>query len=475
MKVLYATSEANPWIASGGLADVAGSLPKEMSKLGVETCVVLPFYAKIDPNLRMQAEYVTHFHLAFDGGMQYCGIFTADYNDIQYYFVDNIHFFGRENLYGYLDDNRRFGFFCKAVLELLLHINFCPDIIHCNDWQTGLIPVFLDAFFRDIPKFRTIKTLFSIHNIAYQGSFDFYHCDQFLRLPDYANDWIAWNGRVNYMKAGITRCNRVNTVSKQYAKEIQYAWFGCGLDSLLCENANKLGGILNGIDTNHYNPYTDTTIASCLQEDALAYKNTNKIALQTQFGLQKGKDKLIIGIVSRLVTAKGMDLITHVLEDLLHTHWHIQIVVLGCGDYVYEEFFKNLQARFPDRVSARLGFHPKLATQVYAGADLLLMPSLSEPCGLSQMIALRYGTIPIVRLTGGLADSIRDVGDVGGTGYTFQSINAHDMLQSILRAVDDFKNEYLWHSRVLHALQCDFSWNGSAKAYTTLYNSMLVQ
>lgn len=474
MKILYVASEANPWIASGGLADVAGSLPKEITQLGMQCHVVLPFYSKIDSPLRETAEYVTHFQLAFDGGMQYCGIFTAYYDGVRYYFIDNLHFFGRENLYGYLDDNRRFGFFCKAVLELLLHIDFCPDIIHCNDWQTGLIPIFLDVFFRDIPKFRTIKTLFSIHNIAYQGSFDFYHCDQFLRLPDYANDWITWNGHVNYMKAGIARANWVNTVSNQYAQEIQYAWFGCGLDCLLRENANKLSGILNGIDTNRYNPYTDPLIDTCLNEDIGAYKNANKFALQKQFGLQKGQDKFIIGIVSRLVPAKGMDLVIFILEELLHTHWHTEIVLLGSGDFVYEQFFKELQARFPDRVGIRFGFSPHLATQVYAGCDVLLMPSLSEPCGLSQMIALRYGTIPIVRLTGGLADSIRDVGELGGNGYTFQSINAHDMLHSIVRAVEDFKDTNLWPSRVESALQCNFSWNDSAKIYTKLYRNLLI-
>ncbi|MEG2295952.1 MAG: glycogen synthase [Oscillospiraceae bacterium] len=473
MKILYETSESSPWIASGGLGDVAGSLPKAISQFGIQCCVVLPFYSKIDENLRPLIEYVTHFDLAFDGGIQYCGIFTAYYNDVRYYFIDNMHFFARENIYGYLDDNRRFGFFCKAVLEMLLHIDFAPDIIHCNDWQTGLIPVFLDVFFREIEKFTTIKTLFTIHNIAYQGNFDFYHCDQFLRLPDYANDWITWNGCVNYMKAAITRSNQVNTVSNRYAQEIQYSWFGCGLDTLLSENKEKLSGILNGIDTVHYNPYTDCYLASPLEKDILDYKNANKTKLQQQFGLEEGQDKLIISIVSRLVAAKGMDLVIHVLEELLNTHWHIQIVLLGCGDFVYEQFFRELQMRFPSRVGIKFGFIPKLSTPVYAGSDLLLMPSLSEPCGLSQMIALRYGTIPVVHLTGGLADSIRDVGEVDGNGYTFQRINAHDMLNSILRAEKDFHNKNLWYARVAHALQCNFSWNYSANAYKQLYDSML--
>ncbi len=471
MKILYAASEALPFIASGGLADVAGSLPKAIRNRMHACRVVMPLYGDIDPELRAKMKYVTNFTVALAWRRQYCGVFECTVDGVIYYFLDNEYYFKRNGIYGFYDDGERFAFFAKAILEMVNFIDFEPEIIHCNDWQTALVPVYLNLFYRNIPKFKRIKTVFTIHNIQYQGKYGMEIVTDLLGIPQYASTVVECDGCVNYMKGGIIQCDMVTTVSPTYAEEILDPWFSHGLDSVLRNKRHRLRGILNGIDVKNYDPETDPVIFKNYSAAEPELKAQNKAALQQEFGLPVEQDKMLVGVVSRLVAHKGLDLIKYIMEDLLQQD--IQLVILGSGDYLYENFFTEMQARHPDKLSVRIGFIPSVARQVYAGADAFLMPSKSEPCGLSQMLALRYGTIPIVRETGGLKDSITDFGDENGNGFTFKTYNAHDMLGAILRCKEKFDYKPEWDELVKHALECDCSWGKSANEYIKLYKEVI--
>ena len=389
MNVLFATSEARPYIPSGGLADVSGALPKALCAAGTDCRVILPLYSDIPQQLRNEMTYLCNFNVRLSWRELYCGLFTARHDGVTYYFIDNEYYFRRSGIYGHYDDGERFAFFSKAVLESILHIeDFSVDVLHCHDWQTGLIPVFLEVFFRHEPRLSRIKTVFTIHNIQYQGDFDMFVAGDVAGLPEDKRGLVELNGRCNYMKGGIDRCDVVTTVSPTYAKEILDPWYAWGMDGFLRERSYKLTGILNGIDCESYNPETDPEISVHYSADNLSGKEADKAALQKEAGLCIDPSAMLIGMVGRLVSHKGIDLVEYVGDRIMNLN--AQMVNLGSGEPQYEDYFRSLGARYPGRVSVTTGFIPSLARRIYAGADVLLMPSKSEPCGLAQMIALRY-------------------------------------------------------------------------------------
>lgn len=471
MKVLYATSEALPFIASGGLGDVAGSLPHALRKRLIGCRVVLPMYDTIKQELKDTMKFITHISVPVAWRRQYCGIFEAKHNGVIYYLIDNQYYFKRDTIYGHYDDAERFAFFSRAVLEIIPYIDFKPDIIHCNDWQTALTPVYYSAMYANSPGYENIKTIFTIHNIQYQGVYGKELLEDVLGIPADKASLLEYDGCINFMKGAIECADKVTTVSPSYADEILDPWYSHGLDSILNERRYKLSGILNGIDTVGYDPATDKCINANFSADDVSGKKIDKKALQKEMGLPVKPGVPVIGMVTRLVSHKGLDLVKGILDELLATS-EMQLVVLGSGDYEYESYFRWIAEKYPDKVGLRIGFVPELARKIYAGADMFLMPSKSEPCGLSQMVALRYGTVPIVRETGGLRDSITDCGDGKGNGFTFKSYNAHDMLDAIRRALTLYYNGD-WNELVLRALNCDFSWGRSANAYIRLYKETL--
>ena len=472
MKVLYAASEALPFIASGGLADVAGSLPQALRKRVVGARVVMPLYDTIRQELKDTMTFITHISVPVAWRRQYCGIFEARHNGVIYYLLDNQYYFKRDRIYGHYDDAERFAFFARAVLEIIPHIGFKPDIIHCNDWQTAMTPVYYSTMYANQPGWENIKTVFTIHNIQYQGVYGMELIGDVLGLQPGTEHIVEYNGCVNLMKGAIETANVVTTVSPSYANEILDPWFSHGLDNILEQRRFKLSGILNGIDVENYNPETDKDIFANYSAEDFSAKAINKAELQKMFNLPENPRTPVVGLVTRLVSHKGLDLIKAILDELLATT-DIQFVVLGSGDWQYEEFFKEMAGRYPNQLGLRIGFVPDLARKIYAGSDIFLMPSKSEPCGLSQMVALRYGSIPIVRETGGLKDTITDSGDNEGNGFTFARYNAHDMLHSIRRAVEGYQNEEGWNVLVKRAMECNNSWNRSANEYIRLYKAVL--
>ena len=467
MKVLYVASEALPFMASGGLGDVAGSLPVALRKRLIGCRVVMPLYDGIKQEFKDQMKFITSISVPVSWRRQYCGIFEAKAN----YFLDNQYYFKRDGIYGHYDDAERFAFFARAVLEIIPAIDWKPDIIHCNDWQSALTPLYYSCYYANRMGFENIKTVFTIHNIQYQGKYGDELLNDVLGIAPEHNNLIMYDGLVNFMKAGIECANKVTTVSPTYAKEILDPWYSHGLDPILNQRSWKLCGILNGIDTDSYNPETDKDIWANYNADDFSNKAKNKAELQKMMGMNVDADVPVVGIVSRLVGHKGVDLMKEVLEKSLYER-NIQYVVLGSGEWEYENFFRYLHDKYPDKVGITIGFVPDLARKIYAGADLFLMPSKSEPCGLSQMVALRYGTLPIVRETGGLKDSITDCGDGHGNGFTFKTYDAYDMLGAIYRGVDAY-NSKDWKVLVKRALECDMSWGKSANEYIKMYRSLL--
>ncbi len=473
MKVLFASSEAYPFAMSGGLADVAGALPKALRRRLVGCRVVMPLYECVSEEMRKNMTFITSITVPVSWRRQYCGIFEARVNGVIYYLIDNQYYFKRQQIYGHYDDAERFAFFSRAVLEILPYIDFMPDIIHCNDWQTAMVPVYLDLFYKYDPAYSNIKTVFTIHNIQYQGKYGKELINDVLGLPQERSDVVDYDDCVNLMKGGLISCDRITTVSPTYAHEIRDPYFAHGLDRILNNLDGKLTGIVNGIDTDVYDPATDNMLFANYSADNMSGKAVNKAELQKLLGLPQREDVPVIGIVSRLVEHKGFDLVKCVFEELLSAD--VQFAILGSGDWVYETFFHEMSLKYPDKVGLRLGFVPDLAHKIYAGADIFLMPSMSEPCGLAQMVALRYGTIPIVRQTGGLNDTISDSGDGQGNGFTFKLYNAHDMENAVWRAVEGYKDKKGWDILVKRAMACDNSWNVSAGAYIRLYKELLAK
>ena len=386
MKVLYATSEAYPFAMSGGLADVAGALPKALRKRLIGCRVVLPLYDNISEELKANMQFITSITVPVAWPRQYCGIFEVKHDGVIYYLIYNQYYFKRTGLYGHYDDAERFAFFSRAVLEMIPHIDFVPDIIHCNDWQTAMIPVFLDTLYRMVDPYKNIKTVFTIHNIQYQGKYGLELINDVLGLPGEYAHIVEYDRCVNIMKGAIECADRVTTVSQTYADEIKDPWFSHGLDQIIRDREFKLCGIVNGIDVDVYNPENDSHLWANYSKDDLSKKAINKQELQRLCGLPERADVPIIGMVTRLVTHKGLDLVKFVFDSLI-SH-DVQFVILGSGEWEFETYFHNMMAAHPDKVALKLGFIPDLAHKIYAGADMFLMPSKSEPCGLAQMIAL---------------------------------------------------------------------------------------
>ncbi len=470
MNILYCTSEAYPFAVSGGLGDVSGSLPSAINDEEHECRVVLPLYGVVADRYRDELTYLCNFYVDLAWRRQYCGIFTLKRGSVTYYFLDNQFYFHRqEGLYGYLDDCERFAFFSKAIVEMLFYIDFAPDVMHLNDWQTALVPVLLRTNYNGNPKTDPIKTLFTIHNIQYQGKFGMNLLGEILGMGDWERHILEYDNALNYMKGALETSDRISTVSPTYSEEILYNWFSYGLDPVLKGRQHVLSGILNGIDTETYNPATDTHIAANYSAKAFVKgKASCKKALCDYFNLDSKRP--IVAMVTRLVTHKGIDLVQHMAQKIIDDG--CSLVILGSGDCNYEAFFNYLAEQNYGKVGVYLGFVPDLAHKIYAGADMFLMPSKSEPCGLSQMISARYGTVPIVRETGGLNDSIVDNGSGEGNGYTFCNYNAHEMYDCCMRAKALYEDKKAWKELVLRCLNCDFSWEASATKYKELYQSL---
>lgn len=475
MKILYVAAEAVPFAKTGGLADVAGSLPKALKADGVDVRVIMPKFGKIPEAYRNAMEHVYDGELPVAWRKKYVGLDKYELDGVTYYFVDNEEYFNREGFYGYDDDAERFSFFSRAVLDLLQAMDFWPDVIHTNDWHVGLVNVFLKLEHMGDARYERIKTVYTIHNLKYQGVFPKDVMPDVLGL-----DWKYFNNgdlefydAVNFMKGGIIYADAITTVSKTYAKEIQYPYFGEHLDGLLRSREQDLSGIVNGIDYSVYNPRTDKYIFETYDEESLDRKLDNKIALQKSLGLPERRNVPLIAIVSRLVEPKGMDLVVRMMDEILQ-HEEIQLVVLGTGEKRYEDWFKGLAWRYPKKVSINIYFSNELAQRIYAGADIFLMPSNYEPCGIGQLIALRYGTIPVVRQTGGLKDTVQQYNKYTqeGNGFVFNNYNAHEMMYALKRALSFYGNYEIWHKIQLNAVQADYSWKRSAKEYEALYERL---
>lgn len=470
MKVLFATPESYPFAASGGLGDVAFALPKALKKKNVCCRVVMPLYSKISQEFRSQMKFITSIGVPVAWRSQYCGIFEAKFDGVNFIFIDNEYYFKRGNQYGEYDDAERFAFFSRAVLEIIPYIDFKPDIIHCNDWQTALTPAYYKFFYYNRPGYENIKTIMTIHNIQYQGRYGMELLEDLVGIPPWASTLVENDGDLNFLKAGIEAANKVTTVSPTYARELMDPWFAYGLSGILRNRSWKLSGIVNGIDYDVYNPETDKEIAYNYTVKTLKNKEKDKAALQEELGLEVRADVPIVAMVTRLASHKGLELVKFVFDELMQQD--IQFVLLGSGEHEYEDFFGRKAWDYGNRAAFVCGFVPALSHRIYAGADIFLMPSKQEPCGLSQMISLKYGTIPVVRKTGGLADTVKDAGEPDGVGFTFQTYNAHDMEGAIYRALGCYHNKPEWKKLVTRAMQSDNSWDKSAGQYLDLYKEL---
>lgn len=476
MKILLCASECFPFIKTGGLADVVGSLPKDLAAQGAEVAVMLPKYRRIDDCYIRKMQHVCDFTLLFGSYSVYCGVDRIEQDGVSFCFIDNLAMFGGDKIYtGNEDDGFHFAFFCRAVLESFKHLNYYPDVIHCNDWQTGLIPVLLNDQYRYAEGYRDIHTVYTIHNLKFQGLFDWTRINSVLGLNDgyFSPNNLEFYGLLSFMKAGLVFSNRITTVSPTYAEEIRTGYFGERLDGLLRARQNVLTGILNGIDTVSFDPNTDMHLPVHYNVNDLGNKKVCKELLQKELGLEQ-RDVPVIGLVSRLTAQKGLDLITCVLDDIMRMD--VQFVIVGTGDAYFENAFRDAQYRYPNRFILCARHDEALARRVYAACDMYLMPSQFEPCGLSQMIAMRYGTIPIVRETGGLRDSVLPYNwyTDDGNGFSFHDYNAHDMLHVLEHAVGYWYDDpEMWVRLMKRAMKTDFSWAASARKYMELYRNLL--
>ena len=471
MKILFAASEALPFFKTGGLGDVLGALPKTLAGSGHQVAVALPFYKAIKNASPDDVRYVASIMVDLAWRHQYCGIYTAVRDGVTYYLIDNEFYFDRPTPYGQYDDGERFAFFSKAVLEILTTVDFFPDVIHANDWQTALIPLFYHAFYREIPSYAGIKNVFTIHNIEYQGFCQQNFLSDVCGVPDSYYPDYEYAGCINLMKGAITMADAVTTVSPTYAEELHYSFYGHGLENVIRANAHKLTGIVNGIDLKEYDPWRDKQIPHRFSVNNRTGKQKCKADLQKELGLDVRPDPMLIAMVTRLASHKGLDLVRAVFSDLMAAD--VQFVVLGVGEKQYEEFFRLAEVHYPGRVKACLQFDSALSHRIYAASDLFLMPSKAEPCGLSQMIAMRYGTVPLVRETGGLKDTVAPADNEGnGRGFTFRTYNAHDMLDAIWRAVGAFGDKGKWAKITTADMTYQSGWDISAEKYLALYQKL---
>ena len=472
LKVLIVSSEAAPFVKSGGLGDVAGSLPKALKALGADVRVVIPKYKKIKTEHYINIEFLGSFNVKLGWRTQKAGILLKN-EDVPVYFVENDYYFGRDGLYGYDDDNERFAFFSKAVIDMLPFVDFIPDIIHCNDWQTGPVSMVLKESYKKISYLKNIKTLYTIHNLQYQGNFDPASLEMF-DLPSYLydNGTVEFYGRMSYMKSGIEYSDVVSTVSETYAKEIQTEEYGYGFDGIMRSVSGRLKGIINGIDYKENDPETDKRIEVNFGVDTIEKKKENKKLLQRSLGLEE-RDVPMICMISRLANQKGFDILAGAMETLMQND--IQFVLLGTGEKEYEDMFRYYEDRWKGRFCSCIMFDDVLAQRIYASGDMFLMPSRFEPCGLGQMFSLRYGTVPVVRKTGGLADTVThfDPETSKGNGFLFETYDSGGIIWAVGEALKTYENKDSWNRLVKNCMETKLSWEDSAKKYIALYNEML--
>ncbi len=472
MKVCFIAAEAAPFVKVGGLGDVIGSLPKALRELGVDARVILPLYSSIDRE-RFGLKYKAYQFVDLGWRHSYCGIFETEVDGVPCYFVDNEQYFNRDSIYGQADDGERFAFFSKAALEILPALDFKPDIVNVNDWHTALSVIYLDVLkSREAEFYKDMKSVLSIHNIEFQGRFNPYEMGNLFGLENKYFDALIYNGDVNLLKGAIQLADRVNTVSETYAREILDPYFSYGLDKILTVEQGKLRGILNGIDVDKFNPKTDPMIPVNYDLKTFEDKVQNKLAFQKEMDLEVNADIPLIGMVTRLTHQKGIDLILQASEEILKTG--AQLVILGTGDAHYESALRSLEHYRHDRVRSILLFSNEMSAKIYAASDLFLMPSKTEPCGLSQLISMRYGTVPVVHRVGGLRDTVIPFTGVEGNGFTFESFQAGDMMDAIYRAVTCFyQSPDEWKQIIKNNLQKDVSWEQSAKKYLDLYHEVV--
>lgn len=473
--VLFAASECAPFSGTGGLSDVIGSLPKSINglKKNIDIRVISPLYSSVPSAHRQKMKFIANIVVPVSWRAQYCGLFEYKMDGVTHYFIDNEYYFKRDGFYGYADDGERFAFFSRAVLEALPLLGFKPDIIHCHDWQTALIPIYYKLFYMFRPEYSFIATVFTIHNIEYQGQFGKEITEDLFGIPAKEYMSIEYGGCINLMKGAIDYADRITTVSESYAEEIKTPQYGHGLQGLLNLRGYKLKGILNGIDTDLYNPETNTSLFKNYSAETLDDKVQNKTELQKMLGLPVNPDIPLIAIISRLVGHKGIDLVREKFDEMLKEN--VQFVILGTGDNEYENFFRYTEETSKSRVRALISYNRDMANKIYAAADMFLMPSRSEPCGLSQMIACRFGTVPIVRATGGLKDSIKDCGDGNsGNGFVFDGYNGGELLYAVKRAVGLYRDyPEVWKVLRKNAALTDFSFAKNALTYIEYYNGII--
>ena len=479
MKILFAASESVPFVKTGGLGDVVGALAPVLAQKGHDVRVIIPEFNTIPQEYMQQLTHVCEFEVQLGWRRQYCGIEMLEKDGVKWYFMDNKYYFGRPYIYGMGgDEYERFGFFCRGVLNMLPLIDFQPDVIHAHDWQSGMIPALLKIQYAHLPFYANMKTVFTIHNLQYQGIFGIREVQDILGLGDslWTEDKLECFGCANFLKAALVYADKITTVSPSYAEEIQTAYYGERLDGLLRARNRDLSGVLNGIDMSEYNPETDPKIAQNYSFEHLEGKAACKQALQEELGLEIKPETPLIGMVGRLSNQKGLDLVDYVIADIMRQD--VQLVVLGMGEGRYFNLFSWAESEYKGKVAARFTMDHALAHKIYAGADLFLMPSQFEPCGLSQMIAMRYGTVPIVRETGGLRDTVLSYNEFNGegNGFTFFNYNAHDMLHTIERATDFYHNQRdVWQKLQERGMHGDYSWNKSADEYVRLYEGLFTE
>ena len=479
MKILFTASECVPFVKTGGLADVVGALGPVLAGQGHDVRVILPLYSAIAQKWQEQMEYLLDFEVQLGWRRQYCGVQTLKKDGVTYYFLDNKYYFGRPYIYGLGgDEYERYGFFCRACLNLLPLIDFAPDVLHAHDWQSGMIPALLKIQYAHLPFYASIRTMYTIHNLQYQGIFGIKEVQDVLGLGDdlWTSDKLECYGCANFMKAALVYADAITTVSPSYSEEITTAYYGERLDGLIRARKESVFGVLNGIDINEYNPETDPMLYKNYNVDTLENKVENKLKLQEALGLEVNPDIPLIAMVGRLSNQKGLDLVDHVLGDIMQEN--VQMVVLGMGEARYTNLFSWAEQQYRGKMAARFAMDHELAHRLYASADFFLMPSLFEPCGLSQLISLRYGTVPIVRETGGLRDTVLSYNEYTqeGNGFTFLNYNAHDMLNVIKRALGYYAEQKdVVKQLQIRGMQGDYSWTHSADEYVKLYNAISVK
>lgn len=478
-KILFVGAEAMPFAATGGLGDVMGSLPaaiKAREKSKVDVRVVMPLYGVIKDKWRALMKDEASFTVSLAWRRQYCGVKSLIKDGVTYYFIDNEYYFKRGSLYGFYDDGERYAFFCKAVMDMLVNLGYCPDVIHANDWQSAMAVVYLNTKYRNIEGLKDTKSVFTVHNIEYQGKYDFSILGDVFDMGPEHYTLMRYDDCINLMKAAIECADAVSTVSPRYAEEIKTAEYSHGLESILVRNSHKLRGILNGIDYKYYDPSKDAVIAKNYDRRSfVSGKRINKQALQEEYGLPVRDDVPMLAMITRLATHKGLDLVEEIAYDLVE-NYDVQLVILGKGEERYESFFSALESAHPDKVKALLTYDRDLSKKIYAAADLFIMPSKSEPCGLSQMIASRYGAVPIVRETGGLADSIAgywvDGDEIHGNGFTFANYSSGELYDRICAALELYSDRAQYKKLTSKIMATDFSWESSAAKYMEMYGSL---